>query len=565
MNSRFRLFVVAAALVPVLVAAQAVKKPPVPSLPAPGSGAEDQQGVLEAPPGLTGTEPSRRPVDYQQWAAEYFKVFSIPKKGAVLVGHGRVRPHRAINVVLEIVSEQGDNYLVRQLSPEDPQSTAHITWLRNESVELFNRMKKEYFQDKYLVVDNADVPPPFTDKVKFVRADDGLPKSGRWQMSFDVADMNGDGLPDLVFGPQRTGPPTPYIFLQQKNGSWKIWNTTRWPSQGLRLDYGAVRVADFDGDGHPDIAIACHFLKSYVLYGDGKGDFTRFVQLPEVNGDMTSRALTVADLNGDGRPDIATLAEIDINIGTTKRLTSGLVNVALNLPTGWKATGTGFPTGIQGDWISTGDVRGTGRPDLLLTSRAQNAMDLIFHNPGNGEKWEPTASLTIPINAFVLSNAVGPLDRFPQPDLVECFEQFNPWKVEPPTQACVVYRFHDEAGKPLETPARTVLFQEKVEFVNYQAVAIGDVDGDGRNDIVVATDTGKVRVFLQGADGSFYEQRNPGMDQPGTQIFDLKLVDLDHSGRAAIVFAGSPVASGAGGGIWVYKAVKAGKPPRKAS
>jgi hypothetical protein len=559
MNSRFKMFYVTTILVPVLVAAQSVMKPPMPPLPGPAATPGSQQGVLEPPPGLTGPEATQRMVKYDEWAKQYFKVFPIPKKGAILLGHGRVRPHRAISAVLEIVGEQGDNYLVRNLPPEDPQSSAHFTWARNEGGEVFARMKKEYFEDKYLIVDNAAAPPPFTDQVKFVRAGEGLPTSGRWQMSFDIADMDGDGLPDLVFGPQRTGPPTPYVFLQQKDGSWKLWRTTRWPSQGLKLDYGAVRVADFDGDGHPDIAIACHFLKTYVLYGDGKGDFTRFVEVPRVNDQMSARALTVADFNGDGRPDIASLAEIDINIATTKQIMSGLVNVALNLPSGWKATGTGFPTGFQGDWISAGDVLGTGRPDLLLTSRAENEMDLIFRNPARGEKWEPIASLSMPVNAFVLSNAVGPLDRFPQPDLVECFEQFSPWKVEPPTQACVIYRFHDEAGKPLETPARTVLFQEKVEFVNYQAVAIGDVDGDGRNDIVVATDTGKVRVFLQGADGTFYEQRNAGMDQPGTQIFDLKIADLDHSGRGSIVFAGSPVGGMAGGGVWVYKAVKAGE------
>jgi hypothetical protein len=241
-------------------------------------------------------------------------------------------------------------------------------------------------------------------------------------------------------------------------------------------------------------------------------------------------------------------------MSNAKRFTNGLVNVALNLPGGWKASSTGFPLGIMGDWISAGDVRGTGRPDLLLTSRAQNAMDLLFHTSGAAEAWEATASLAMPVNAFVVSNAVGPLDRFPQPDFVECFEQINPWKVEPPTQACVVYRFHDAAGKPLETPERVPLFLDKVESVNYQAAAIGDVDGDGRNDIVVASDTGRVRVFLQGAGGTFYEQKNPGMDQPDTQIFDVKIADLDHSGRASIVFAGSPIGSAGGGGVFVYQA-----------
>ncbi len=221
---------------------------------------------------------------------------------------------------MEIVGEEGDNYLVRNLPPDDPQSAAHSTWWRNEANEIFAGMKKDYFTDKYLIVNNPDVPPPFTDQLRFVAADAGLPRGGRWQMSFDVADMNGDGLPDLVFGPQRTGPPTPYIFLQQKDGSWKLWQDARWPTQGLKLDYGTVRVADFDRDGNKDIAIACHFSRTYVLYGDGKGDFTRFVTVPQSNQDMTSRALAVADFDGDGRPDIATFAEMDLNMASARPL-----------------------------------------------------------------------------------------------------------------------------------------------------------------------------------------------------------------------------------------------------
>ncbi len=562
MSSRLSVLCAAAILAPALAAAQAPSAPSQDKAQAPGS----QQGVLEAPTGLPNPQVTKGRMTYEQWAKEYFKVFPIPKKNAILLGHNRVRPHKLINVVLEIVGEQGDNYLVRNLPPEDPQSTAHVAWKRNEGTEIFNRMKEEYFQDKYLLIGEEMVPPPFTDRVRFVRRGDGLPTGGRWQMSFDIADMNGDGLPDLVFGPQRTGAPTPYIFLQQKDGSWKLWRDTVWPgmAQGARLDYGAVRVADFDGDGHPDIAIACHFLKTYVLYGDGKGNFTRVATIPTVNPEMSARSLVVADFNGDGRPDIATLAEVDVNVASAKRFNDGLVNVALNLPGGWKATSDGFPVGIMGDWISAGDVRGSGRPDLLLTSRAQNAMDLLFHTSGTAEKWQATASLAMPVNSFVVSNAVGPLDRFAQPDFVECFEQINPWKVEPATQACVVYRFHDGTGKPVDTPVRTPVFLEKEDGVNYQAVAIGDVDGDGRNDIVVATDTGRVRVFLQDAEGSFYEQKNPGMDQPDTQIFDLKIAHLDRSGRASIVFAGSPMGSAAGGGVWVYQVAAPGAAAAKA-
>jgi hypothetical protein len=100
-----------------------------------------------------------------------------------------------------------------------------------------------------------------------------------------------------------------------------------------------------------------------------------------------------------------------------------------------------------------------------------------------------------------------------------------------------------------------VLFQDKVEFRNYQAAAAGDLDGDGRNDIVVASTDGRVRVFLQEANGSFYEQRNPGLDREGTAFFDVKVADLDGDRRGEVILSGSPFSERPAGGVWVYRAV----------
>jgi len=542
-------------LAPVLGLGQGAQKPPAPAAQPPQGGAP-----MQAPATLPEDvqQPIVRRMPYDQWLKQYYQIYKVPKKDAIPLGRNRVRPHSTIGVVMEIVGEEGDNYLVRNLPPEDPQSAGHSTWWRNEAIEIFNSMKKDYFTDKYLIVNNPDVPPPFTDQVRFVAADTGLPRGGRWQMSFDVADMNGDGLPDLVFGPQRTGPPTPYVVLQQKDGSWKLWQDVKWPTEGIKLDYGTVRVADFDGDGNRDIALACHFSKTYVLYGNGKGDFTRFVAVPQSNPDMTSRALALADFDGDGRPDIASYAEVDLNLASSRPLPYGHVNIALNTRSGWQALKKkGFPQGIQGDWLSAADVLGDGNIDVLLTSRAHNVTDIVIRNLGKAESWEPFASQQMPVNAYVFANVAAPLDRFQQPDLLECFEQFNPWKVEPPTQACVIYRFHDAKGKRTATPTAQVLFQEKVEYQNYQAAGVGDLNGDGRNDIVVATSDGRVRVFLQAGNGSFYEQRNPGLDRPGTVFFDARVVDLDGDGRGELILAGSPSSEQPGGGVWVYKAVPA--------
>lgn len=561
MSSRCASLFLATTLIAAVGDAQTVKRPPLPPVTGGAKPANQAgpQGLLEAPAGLPSPHLPGRAGTYADWAKWFYQIHKIPKAAAIRVGPNRVRPNRMMQIVVEIVGEDEDSYYVRNLPPEDPQSVGHSAWIRNEKEEIAEVAKTDYLKGKYLIVNDVTVPPAFTDKLRFEPRDAGLPKEGRWQISFDIADMNGDGRPDIVFGPARTGAPEPHVFLQQPDHSWQEARTT-WPSKssGIKLDYGSVRAADFDGDGNMDIAIACHFSKTYVLYGDGHGDFTRFVTVPQTNPAMTSRALTVADVNGDKRPDIITLAEVDLNMGDQSRLGSGLVNVALNLPSGWKAVAEkSFPDQLMGDSLTTADIDMDGRPDLLLTEHASNGMNLIFRNLGDGTEWTAMGSDRQPVNAYVLATAAGKLDRFPQPDVVECFEQHNPWVVQPSTQACVIYRFHDAQGRPTSEPTPTVLFQEKSNDCYYKAAAVGDIDGDGRDDIAVATNTGKVRVFLQGADGEFYEQRNPGMDQPGTDIFDIRIADLYHDGKGEIIFAGSPTGT-TGGGIWVYAPVAVG-------
>ncbi len=488
---------------------------------------------------------------YVQFMEEYNKPILIPKKTAVRLGNGRVRAHRILRTAYQIIGEEGDNYIVRNLPPEDPDSPVYDSWLMQQGNQIFARMKKEYFADKYLIVDEPDVPPPFVHKLSFVRRDVGLPRQGHWQVSLDVADMNGDGRLDLVLPPQRTGDPNPLIFLQNKDGSWGYAADARWPSKGVKLDYGTVRVADFDGDGNKDIAIACHFSDVYVLYGDGKGDFTRFQKLPLVNPNVSAKSLTVADFNRDGRPDLAMMAETDLTVGATTPQAAGLVNVILNLPGGWKATSDQFPPGIMGDSVVTADLDQDGWPDLLLTSRSQNQMDMFFRNVGKGQKFAPMASLQVPVNAFIFGMATGHFDRFPAPDVVMCFEQINPWVAEPATQACAVYRFHDRAGKPTLKPTATVFVRQKVDFDTFNAVAVGDVDGDGRDDVVVATNSGALRLFLQQPDGRLFEEKSPDLVTDGSELMDVKVVDLHGDGHGEIIAMGAPNEKGKGG-VWVF-------------
>ncbi|MGA2131844.1 MAG: VCBS repeat-containing protein [Bryobacteraceae bacterium] len=74
----------------------------------------------------------------------------------------------------------------------------------------------------------------------------------------------------------------------------------------------AVAVADFNGDGKPDLAVAQHGGSVGILLGDGKGHFGEAVSYPAGGGIMAS--LAVKDFNGDGKPDLAVTSEYYVAI-----------------------------------------------------------------------------------------------------------------------------------------------------------------------------------------------------------------------------------------------------------
>lgn len=138
-----------------------------------------------------------------------------------------------------------------------------------------------------------------------------------------------------------------------------------------------VSFADFDGDGHLDILLVKgrHWpMIDKVLLGDGKGGIRRRYDLSEI----ADRSYTggVADFNGDGSPDIA------ISNDEPDRKLIYFNDGKGNFKIGSEFGLPEWPTRN----ISIADVNGDGRPDIILANRGEpgKTSNYVCLNHGNG-------------------------------------------------------------------------------------------------------------------------------------------------------------------------------------
>jgi hypothetical protein len=227
--------------------------------------------------------------------------------------------------------------------------------------------------------------PERKNSLALIAVNEGLPRDGQWRENIVLADMNGDGLLDIVAPPARAAEKEknrPSIFLRDKEG-WKEGDFDFPPLK--EYGYGGIAAGDITRDGRPDLVLAVHQGKLIILENNGSSGFVERAFPGKEK--FHSRAVELNDMNGDGRQDIIALSESPFDASMVKEPKGILIGSAKE-GNAWEVRIVEASAALFGDSLAIGDFRGTGNKDIAiapLVFKKREKAKLIWFGNGKGD------------------------------------------------------------------------------------------------------------------------------------------------------------------------------------
>lgn len=310
-----------------------------------------------------------------------------------------------------------------------------------------------------------------------------------------LADFNGDGFNDLaVLNAGACNNVT--VQLNDSNNPGTLQPALS-PSNPVGNGPSAMATGDFNGDGVPDLVVANKadntvsvLIANKGAGGKGDGTFTQ-PHVPYSTGGTSPSSIFVTDVNGDGKPDIAVVNSASGNVGILINNGSGtfgapqIFAVNPHLP---PALGASLSFGATG--MAMGDLNGDGLADMVVAEPSANQISVLI-NSGLGAFANPVA------HAVGLNPQAVAMGHFQGSGLADCSKGFCDLAVVNQGSNTVSVLLNDGAGN----------FGAAQTFATGKgpsAIAVLDYNNDGKLDLVVTNSIDNTVMVLPGnGDGTF--------------------------------------------------------------
>jgi hypothetical protein len=347
-----------------------------------------------------------------------------------------------------------------------------------------------------------------------------------------VADFNGDGKPDLLAA----------------DGTMNLGNGdgTFSPATNVTLPSGSVlAVSDFNSDGKPDI-LEQGTGTLLVLLGNGDGTFQKTAISSAIGTTLTG--LAAADLNGDGKADVVGVSNTDLD-------------VYLGNGDGTFVVGGSYSLGVTPPrymLLSLGDFNGDGKTDVVVSSAGgpsglgeDPGQEIVLLGDGDGT-FQPAQTSVGVINPQY--TAVGGINGDGKTDLAinECDLIYG----------CGFYILLGNGDGTFQALGEAVPGTPPLEGTG--ALVGADFNGDGTMDLIwgqlgITFNPGVAEIYLSNGDGTFSNTSGYFLNPISTiSSTGVAVADFNSDGKPDVAM-GNTVLLGNGDGT--FRGIECACPP----
>ncbi len=338
---------------------------------------------------------------------------------------------------------------------------------------------------------------------------------GSYPSPIFLSDFDGDGRPDIVAG-------------NRNSNSLSILQNSSQPGViafGSRVDIASgpdpahLAVGDLDGDGKPDV-VALDFNSgnagSISVYGNtSAGGIISFSARTDYATGNGSTGIAIADMNGDGKPDIIVANGNSDNFSIFPNTTTAAGSITFG-------TRIDYYMPYHVEAVVAADLDNDGKPDLII-SNFDNSSFSVFRNTSTGGVLSFGLRADYPAGTNPTELSVGDLDGDGKLDVV--VSNYT-------TGSLTMY-------ENISTTGSIVLANRQDVGMATTNISFADLNGDGKVDLAVGTGlTGKMAVLENNSTGPGLFSFAPAVNfTTGTYDTYVAAGDLDGDGKPDLAVA----------------------------